>query len=233
MNTRVVDPRQSAKLIEKILKANDESNSFNLEFGEKLIGYDGAEKVFEFTMPLPFSGFRKAESLADYVPRIVYPFEPYTIILIQAGKCSLGYFENGHVKEHKTLQTYMVRKGHGKNELTHFGKGKKRNSAGSRLRYRRALRFFEEIIEILNKWNSKNRSSRILYSCPVKMWSYMFSSKARCYFDKKDSRLQRIPFYVNTPGFSELTSINDKISVGYLTTYDSDLETEYLGEFTS
>jgi hypothetical protein len=48
------------------------------------------------------------------------------------------------------------------------------------------------------------------------MWQYLFNSKAKCFFDKKDSRLRKIPLDVGIPNFEEMMRVNRKISFGYL-----------------
>ncbi len=192
----------------------------NLEFDRdkcKFLGFENLRKIFELRLPLPCSDIRTDESVDKYLERIAAEsFPPYFVLLIQAGHAALGYFEGGKVFRHKALRAYMVRKGQGKSQLS-FSKNGKGKSSGSQLRHQNAIHFFEDINHTLNEWNVMKRCERILYSCPISLWSYLFSSKIKCPFDKKDLRLQKIPLDVRVPNYEELIRVNKIISFGYLT----------------
>lgn len=219
-NANRLTPQKSFDFIQKVIKIKNSSFTFELDSKKHaFIAYQNFEKIFELKLPLPFPKIRDDEKIENYLKRITNPFQPYTVILIQAGYCALGYFENGAVSHHIALRTYMTRKKQGKNELIYLNKGRKGRSEGSQLRYQNALRFFEEINEKLNEWNKITNPSRLLYSCPIKMWPYLFESKVKCCFDKKDYRLQKIPLDVGVPNFEELLRVNRYISFGYLTRF--------------
>lgn len=198
-------------------------SSISFEFDRdkhKVLGFENLKRVFELRLPLPSFGIGPDESIDKYLERIAgESFPPYFILLIQAGHAALGYFEDGAVVRHKALRAYMVRKGQGQNQLTASKNGKGR-SAGSQLRYQNAIHFFEDINRALGEWKVIDRCERILYSCPVGLWSYLFNSKIKCPFDKKDPRLQKIPLDVRIPNYEELLRVNQVISFGYLTQDD-------------
>ena len=225
MNTQRITLHQVIESVRKIINTEDECLSFSLDNKKhSLYGYQKFEKVFELKLPLPFPSINDDEKIENYVGRVDYAFSPYIIMLIQAGSCALGYFENGKVLKSKVIKTYMVRKGQGKNQLTFLNNGRKGTSAGSQLRYQNAIRFFEEINDKLNEWNKITKPKRIFYSCPIKMWHYIFNSKVKCCFDKKDPRLHKIPLDVNVPNFEEMMRINKHISFGYLTFYKQNFD---------
>lgn len=225
MNIRKVSPQQSIEFIQNFIYKR--GNSLTCEVNPKkhsFIVYRNFEKVFELRLPLPFPAIKDDEKIENYLKRATASFPPYTIILIQAGYCALGYFEKGEALNHIALRTYMTRRKNGKNQLTHLNSGGNGGTSGGQLRYRNALNFFEEINCRLNQWNKINNSERIFYSCPIKMWQYLFQSKAKCPFSKKDFRLHKIPFDVNVPNFEEMIHINRKISFGYLTFVSESIE---------
>jgi Bacteroidetes VLRF1 release factor len=220
MRTEKFTPQQTIDLLNQ--KLSDSSIMLESD-SEKhaVIGYHNNEKNFELKLPLPFPVVNDDESVENYLNRINTTFPPYTIIIIQADYCAVGYFENGEVIQHKALRTYMTRRKNGRNQLTYLSGGGRGGTSGGQLRLQNALRFFEDINETLNEWSKITKPERIFYSCPIKMWQYLFNGKVKCFFDKKDSRLHKIPLDVGTPNFEEMMRVNRKISMGYLTVYES------------
>ena len=154
MNFRLRLVFQSLEFIQRVIKIEDSSFAFELDSKKHtFIGYQDFEKIFDLRLPLPFPKIRDDEKIENYLKRITNPFQPYTVILIQAGYSALGYFENGTVVHHIALRTYMTRKKQGKNQLTYLNNGGKAGTSGGQLRYQNAIRFFEEINEKLNVWS--------------------------------------------------------------------------------
>lgn len=220
MNTCKLSSQQTIVLINEKLA----DKTFFLECNSKkhsIVGSCNFEKVFELKLPLPFPTTNDNESAECYLNRINSNFPPYSIVMIQADYCAIGYFENGEVVHHKALRTYMTRRKSGKNQLTYLSSGGRGGTSGGQLRLQNALHFFEDINETLNEWNKTTKPERIFYSCPIKMWQYLFNGKVKCFFDKKDRRLRKIPLDVGIPNFEEMMRVNKKISLGYLTVYES------------
>jgi Bacteroidetes VLRF1 release factor len=220
MNTSKLSFEQTIELIN--IKLAD--NTVFLECDSKkhsIIGFYNYEKVFELKLPLPFPTTNDDESLESYLNRVSGYFPPYTIVMIRADYCAIGYFENGEVLQHKALRTYMTRRKNGRNQLTYISSGGRGGTSGGQLRLQNALHFFENINETLNEWSKTTKPERIFYSCPIKMWQYLFNGKVKCFFDKKDTRLHKIPLDVGIPNFEEMMRVNKKISLGYLTVYES------------
>jgi hypothetical protein len=220
MNILKITSEQTIELIQSFVNKSD--HSLSLEADSKkhaFVGYQHFEKIFELKLPLPFPKISNDEEIENYLNQITYPIQSYLIILIQSGYCALGFFKDNEIARHVALRTYMTRKKQGKNQLTYLNSGKKSGTSGGQLRYQNAIHFFEEINKKLNEWNEINSAEKILYSCPIKMLQHLFQSKVKCPFDKKDSRLHKIPFDVNVPNFEEMMRINKLISLGYLTFY--------------
>jgi len=172
------------------------------------------EKLFCILPPL-FPEPEEGMPLTDYIKKVPETPPAYIIVLIQAGAAALGCFEKSEVTAHKALTKYMVRKKRGKSQLTYLRqKGKSR--AGSRIRLRESMEFFEEINSRLINWKEHLKKTSIIFSsCPVRLTNELYQAKAQPPFERKDKRLKKIPFHVNTPNHKELIHINYLLNSGY------------------
>ncbi len=196
-----------------------ESKTFRLETNKKrtsLLGYYEDRKVFQFHLPPIFHYMDE-----NLLEQLFIPEEPenYYIILIQAGHSALAYCENGDILLHKVITKYMVRKGQGKAQISYL-KTKGKSRAGSRIRLAKSIEFFEEINDKLADWFQEKGDAKILYSCPVTLWPFLFDSKISPPFKKKGDHLIRIPLDVNKPCFSELQRVNPILSRGQIEIYE-------------
>lgn len=122
----------------------------------------------------------------------------YVILLIQAGNCAMGYFEDDRTLDHKVFRSYMVRKKQGKSQIKYL-KTKGKSRAGSRVRLGETVEFFENINGRLHEYFEEHSIDRIAISCSKTLIPYLFGSKTAPPFDKKDERLFKIPRHVHTP----------------------------------
>ena len=210
------DSEESLLLLEFMLNEN-----FKLQLyrSEKIIyGFDHHnEKAFEYKLPLVFPVFGEEDTLSAYYKRLQDKLPDYLIILMQAGTCALGYFEETKLDSHKVIRKYMVRAKQGKAQIKHLtNKGK--SKAGSRVRLAQTKDFFEEINEKLLEWEVENVHS-IVYSAGISLWNLMFEAKTLPPFEKKDKRLLKIPKDIQNPSYEELLEINRFISTSSLTLY--------------
>jgi hypothetical protein len=180
-----------------------------------LLNRDNEESLFLKLPPL-FPAPEISEPLPDYIKKVPETPPPYILYLVQAGAAALGCFEKGQVIKHKTLTKYMVRKKQGKSQLTYLRqKGKSR--AGSRIRLKESLEFFEEINNKLIDWKEHiNRAAVIFYSCPIRLTNELYLARTPPPFERNDKKLKKIPFHVKTPNHKELMHINYLINSGYL-----------------
>jgi hypothetical protein len=180
-----------------------------------LLSKDNEESLF-FKLPPLFPEPEICEPLPDYIRKVPETPPPYILYLVQAGAAALGYFEKGEAVKHKTLNKYMVRKKQGKSQLTYLRqKGKSR--AGSRIRLKESLEFFEEINHKLIDWKEHiNKAAFIFYSCPIRLTNELYLARTPPPFERNDKRLRKIPFHVKTPNHKELMHINYLINSGYL-----------------
>ena len=198
--------------------------SISFEPSEKytfLLSKDNEESLF-FKLPPLFPEPEISEPLMDYIKKVPETPPPYFLYLVQAGAAALGYFKKGEAIKHKTLTKYMVRKKQGKSQLTYLRqKGKSR--AGSRIRLKESLEFFEGINHRLIDWKEHiNKAAFIFYSCPIRLTNELYLARTPPPFERKDKRLKKIPFHVKTPNHKELMHINYLINSGYLLSETAD-----------
>jgi hypothetical protein len=132
-------------------------------------------------------------------------FEPekqvtYVMVLVQSGSASIGVFKDEECLHHKVFGSYMVRKKQGKSQIKHL-KTKGKSRAGSRVRLASTLEFFENINTRLQGHFDAYQFDRIALSCSKILIPYLYNSKVSTPFDKKDSRIYRIPKHLHQPNY--------------------------------
>jgi hypothetical protein len=139
----------------------------------------------------------------------------YVILLIQAGNCALGYFEDGVNLNHKVFRSYMVRKKQGKSQIKYL-KTKGKSRAGSRVRLGETVEFFENINERLQTYFEEHEVDRIAISCSKTLIPYLYNSKVETPFTKNDARLYKIPKHIHTPIYDVMMEANKFLLKGEL-----------------
>lgn len=147
----------------------------------------------------------------------------YVILLIQAGSCAMGYFEDGINLDHKVFRAYMVRKKQGMSQVKYL-KTKGKSRAGSRVRLGETMVFFENINERLQEYFEEHEIHRIAISCSKVLIPYLYNSKVATPFDKKDKRLFKIPQHIHTPIYEVLMDTNRFLLKGELIYEESQQE---------
>lgn len=173
----------------------------------------GSEQVY-FRLPITL-----AYPSADII------LHNYIILLIQAGNCAVGYFEDGFNLNHKVFRSYMVRKKQGKSQIKYL-KTKGKSRAGSRVRLGETAEFFENINERLQSYFEDYDIHRIAISCSKTLQPYLYSAKVATPFTKNDPRLYKIPKHIHTPIYDVLLSANKFLLRGEL--IYSDTQQEYI-----
>lgn len=135
------------------------------------------------------------------------PKQHYVILLIQAGHCALGYFENGQCMNHKVYRSYMVRQKQGKSQIKYL-KTKGKSRAGSRVRLGETAEFFDNINTRLQDYFEAHRIDRIALSCSKTLLPYLYTAAIPTPFNKRDPRLFKIPKHIHTPTYEVLLDAN-------------------------
>lgn len=140
----------------------------------------------------------------------------YLMLLVQSGSASIGVFKGEQCLEHKVFSAYMVRKKQGKSQIKHL-KTKGKSRAGSRVRLASTIEFFEDINARLQSHFSIYQFDRIAMSCSKILIPYLFGSKEKTPFDKKDDRIYRIPKHLHQPNFEVMLSMQRYLNKAELT----------------
>lgn len=154
----------------------------------------------------------------------------YIMLLIQAGNCAMGYFEDGINQNHKVFRAYMVRKKQGKSQIKYL-KTKGKSRAGSRVRLGETAEFFENINERLQQYFAAHEVHRIAISCSKTLLPFLYNAKIATPFDKRDERLYKIPKHIHTPIYEVMMEANKFLQKGELIYEEArqDLVMELLG----
>jgi hypothetical protein len=190
-------PTDKAVLLLQTLRSSSIRKEYDPE-KHRIALLDGAgneQAYFRLPITLPYieTGRDKAEN--------------YVILLIQAGNCAVGYFENGRCLNHKVFRSYMVRKKQGKSQIKYL-KTKGKSRAGSRVRLGETAEFFENINGRLQAYFKNHEVHRIAISCSKTLLPYLYSAKVSPPFDKHDQRLFKIPKHIHTPIYEVLLDAN-------------------------
>ena len=166
------------------------------------------------TMPLILADIVH-DDLADILTQIRQMSRRYTIILVQAGAAALGYVEDDEMVHHKVIRKYMVRQKQGKSQLKYL-KSKGKSRLGSRIRLKNSIAFFEEINRTLIDWEVATKSDTLLLFLPVNLKHLFFSANIPPPFDRKDSRIRKVPLDIRLPNFKELSHVDWVVRRGVL-----------------
>jgi len=137
-------------------------------------------------------------------------FINHIILLIKAGIASLAFFENGELMDHKVFRAYMVRKKQGKSQIKYL-KTKGKSRAGSRVRLQETLDFFEDINLRLISYFEEYRVDLIAMNSSKILLPYLFQSKSKTPFEKKDDRLYKIPKHIASATHENLLEVNEQL----------------------
>jgi hypothetical protein len=204
---RTISRATAEQLLQKILEMKFPVHYDQEKHRLLLLDAQGNEQV-AFRLPLTTPPLQN-NTLTETQP--VY----YVILLIQAGNCAMGYFEDGVNQNHKVFRSYMVRKKQGKSQIKYL-KTKGKSRAGSRVRLGETAEFFENINGRLQEYFAQHEIHRIALSCSKTLLPYLFDSKIPTPFDKRDERLFKIPKHVHTPIYEVMMNTNRFLQRGEL-----------------
>jgi len=162
------------------------------------------QKQFKFNFPLIINLTENTIKDKKLLNNYINQKPSFLLALIQAGHAALGLYNDETLLQHKVIRKYMTRKKQGKAQLKYL-KTKGKSRAGSRIRLANSVLFFEEINQYLNDWNP-TQDTTIIYSCTPLLWGMLFQSKTAPPFQKKDSRLKKLPLSIDVPNFDVLKS---------------------------
>lgn len=148
----------------------------------------------------------------------------FAICLIQTESASVGLVKDGQLIDHKTFSTYAVRKKQGKSQIKYL-KTRGKSKAGSRLRLANTINFFEHINERLTTYFEQYKIEKIGFSCSKILLPYLYTSKVKCPFDKKDERIYKIPKHLPNANYEDLLLVHKMLTKGELVFEENQEET--------
>ncbi|WP_373493112.1 hypothetical protein [Aquiflexum sp.] len=148
--------------------------------------------------------------LPDENSLIKLEFINHIILLIKSGIASVAFFENTELVDHKVFRAYMVRKKQGKSQVKYL-KTKGKSRAGSRVRLQETLDFFEKINSRLITYFEESRIDLIAINSSKILLPFLFESKSKTPFEKKDNRLYKIPKHIATATHENLLEVNEQL----------------------
>lgn len=157
---------------------------------QTLIGYE-KNGAIRFRIRLPYYFNFDEVSKKTVEP----PIFNIAFVLVKAGTASVGFFENGHLSNHKVFRAYMIRKKQGTSQIKYL-KTKGKSRAGSRVRLQQTLVFFGGINQRLTEIAEENQLDRIGISCSKTLWPFLFGGEVKPPFEKDDDRLLRVPIHI-------------------------------------
>lgn len=195
-------PNGKAVKLAEAIKSAGLSHVYDYEKHRVIINDDKGKEVI-FRLPVNIHSLSNTDKIN------------YVILLIQSGSSSLGYYEDEKNLNHKVFTAYMVRQKQGKSQIKYL-KTKGKSRAGSRVRLGETAEFFESINERLQNYFSNYKIDRIAIGCSKILIPYLYNAKVKCPFDKKDSRLFKIPKHVELPNNEVMNGIHKFLLRGEL-----------------
>jgi len=138
---------------------------------------------------------------------------------IQSGNAAICVMEGKENLYHTTFSAYMTRKKQGFSQIKYLNK-KGKSRAGSRVRLASTIDFFENINTTLSELFEEYEIERIAVDCTAALIPYLHQSKVVCPFDKRDSRLYKIPLHIQQSNYTNLNAAIKKLLAPMLF-YDS------------
>ena len=137
--------------------------------------------------------------------------ETLTLYLsIESGNAAICVMVGKANLYHTTFSAYMTRKKQGFSQIKYLNK-KGKSRAGSRVRLASTIDFFENINTTLSELFEEYAIERIAVDCSAALIPYLHQSKVECPFEKRDSRLYKIPLHIPQSNYTNLNGAIKKL----------------------
>lgn len=213
-NSRVISYKNSISLLSFLMDQNY-VYEFSFKRNHFVLLNESSEKVIQFNYPLIINLSEDIIKDKNFLNVYRFSIPDFAIMLIQSGNAAFGLYKEGELLYHKVIRKYMTRQKQGKSQLKYL-KTKGKSRAGSRVRLANAFSFFEEINQKMKDWIDVEKTGTIIYSCSPMLWGMLFQSKTKPPFDKKSSKLKKIPINTGIPNLSVLQKTGDFSQHGFL-----------------
>ena len=208
------------ELFEKI---KSDFNHFSYDFAKHIIELQNGEgeKLGFLRLPLHLS-IDSHLNILENENEVLY-------LSIESGNAAIILMQGKKQIYHTTFGAYMTRKKQGFSQIKYLKK-KGKSRAGSRVRLAAGIEFFEKINEKTTELSDNYDFKRIALNCSTTLIPFLFQSKTPPPFEKKDSRLYKIPLHIPQSNFTNLEATIKKLLAPTLF-YDSKLEEELAKSF--
>ncbi|XOV94917.1 MAG: hypothetical protein ACFHWX_09445 [Bacteroidota bacterium] len=129
---------------------------------------------------------------------------------IESGSAAICVMQGKENVYHTTFSAYMNRGKQGFSQIKYLKK-KGKSKAGSRIRLAATTIFFENINSTLIDLMEEFEVDRIGLSCSATLIPFLFQSKVACPFDKKSTKLYKIPLHIPHSNYSNLDAAIKKL----------------------
>lgn len=166
-------------------------------------------------VPLAAVRARPDEPIGAYAARLSPDLGRQVVLLLQAGKAAVGYWDGEELLRHKAFARYVVR-GKGRAQPLHRRtRGKSRY--GSRLRLQNWRRLLVETSERLGDWWAEfGVPERVFVAAGVRPLGDLLGCEPAPPFAGDPGVLERIPMHVHAPDFAELRRVRGWLLHGRL-----------------
>ncbi len=204
------------ELFEKI---KSDFNHYSYDFAKHIIEikHTEGEKLGFLRLPLHLS-IDADLNIQETENEVLY-------LSIESGNAAIILMHGKKQVYHTTFGAYMTRKKQGFSQIKYLKK-KGKSRAGSRVRLAAGIEFFEKINEKTTELSDNYNIKRIALNCSTTLIPFLFQSKIPPPFNKKDSRLYKIPLHIPQSNFTNLEAAIKKLlapTLFYVSKFEEEL----------
>nr|XP_032517484.1 ankyrin repeat and zinc finger domain-containing protein 1-like isoform X2 [Danaus plexippus plexippus] len=152
--------------------------------------------------------------------RLALPgFQRWAVLMVSGGHFAGAIFAGSAVVLHKTMHSYVTRRGQGQGQLNRDQHGNAPRSAGASLRRYNQAQFLEHVQDIISGWTED------LVGCSLILYRAVGSLNQGALFGKNsplnrdDVRVRALPFPTRKPTYKEVQRVHE--TVASLEVYDT------------
>ncbi|CAH0715347.1 unnamed protein product, partial [Brenthis ino] len=145
--------------------------------------------------------------------RLTIPgFQRWAVLMVSGGRFAGAIFSGGVVVLHKTMHSYVTRRGQGQSQISRDQHGNAPRSAGASLRRYNQAQFLEHVQDIMASWTED------LKGCYLVLYRAVGSVNQSALFGKNspinrdDMRVRALPFPTRKPTYKEVQRVHETVA---------------------
>ncbi|XP_041979612.1 ankyrin repeat and zinc finger domain-containing protein 1-like [Aricia agestis] len=139
-------------------------------------------------------------------------YQRWAILMVSGGHFAGAIFSGGVPVLHKTMHSYVTRRGQGQVQATRDQHGNAPRSAGASLRRYNQAQFVEHVHDIICNWaEDLNGCSLVLYRAVGTINQAVLFGK-NSPLNRDDMRVRALPFPTRKPTYKEVQRVHDTVS---------------------